>query len=110
MKKCILIMMCLMIMGMGTAMADNINVLQRIEQRTIVPYPVMPNTPTLSTSLNQIETMPFNQDEYNEGTSPHFVPYIRLAPNPNGRGLGTEFGLNFGIFRSHGLGFGINLF
>jgi hypothetical protein len=110
MKKCILIMVCLMVMGASTVMADNTITLQQLEQRTIVPYPTAPNTTTVATSVKLIETMPFYQDEYRQDPRPHFVPYIRLGPNPNGRGLGTEFGLNFGIFRSHGLGFGINLF
>ena len=94
MKKCMLMIVCVMIMGISTAVADDTSLLQTHEQRTVVPYPVSPNIPTIPTSIKPIETMPFHPDQYNEQARPHFVPYIRLAPNPNGRGLGTEFGLN----------------
>ena len=79
------------------------------EHRTIVPYPAQGSgwpkipTPTLTPS---IETMPFFDSEF----TPHIRPYIRIAPNPEGRGLGTDFGVDFGIFRSHGLRFGIDFF
>ena len=77
------------------------------EHRTIVPYPNTndnPNQKTAATPL--IETMPFFDSEF----TPHIRPYIRIAPNPEGRGLGTDFGIDFGIFRSHGLRFGIDFF
>jgi len=104
MKKCILIIACVMVMGVGTAMANERSQLQKFEKRTIVPYPTVP------TFVEPIKKMPFHQDVYNKKARPHFMPYIRLGPTPNGRGLGTEFGFKFGIFKSHGLGFGINLF
>ena len=110
MKKCILIISCVMVMGVSTAMANEISLLQKFEQRTIAPYAVVPTTPTVPTSVKPIQKMPFHQDEYNKKARPHFMPYIRLSPTHNGRGLGTEFGFKFGIFKSHGLGFGINLF
>ena len=79
------------------------------EHRTIVPYPY----PNINKNPNQeiptsplIETMPFFDSEF----TPHIRPYIRIAPNPEGRGLGTDFGIDFGIFRSHGLRFGIDFF
>ena len=79
------------------------------EHRTIVPYPY----PNINKNPNQkiptsplIETMPFFDSEF----TPHIRPYIRIAPNPEGRGGGTDFGIDFGIFRSHGLRFGIDFF
>ena len=108
MKKCILIIACVMVMGASTSIANEISLLQKFEQRTIVPYTVVPTAPTVPTSVKPIQKMPFHQDEYNKKARPHFIPYIRLSPTPSG--LGTEFGFKFGIFKSHGLGFGINLF
>jgi len=106
MKQCIMLVVCLIMMGVGTAaVANNTDSLQKIEQRIIVPYPVRPPTPS-TIAPPSIETMPFRYPE----RGPYIRPYIRIAPNPEGRGLGTDFGINFGIFRSHGLGFGINLF
>ena len=103
MKQCIIIMVCLMGMGVGTAMANDVSFLQRFEQRTLMPYPTVPTVPV---TTKPIEKMPFVHEE----TGPHFVPYLRIEPNPDGRGFGTDFGINFGWFRSHGLGFGIDLY
>ena len=90
------------LIGVQSNVEDNI-----VEERTIVPYP-MPNPKAATTSpVISIEKMPYTQ-EY-EGRL-HIRPYLNVRPNPNGRGIGTEFGLRFGFFRSHGLGFGINLY
>ena len=105
MKQCIMIIVCLIFMGTGTVMATDGYLLQRVEQRTIMPYPTT-SVPTVPVTTQPVEKMPFIQNE----ARPHFIPFIRLSPNPNGRGLGTEFGLNFGLFRSHGLNFGLDLF
>ena len=103
MKQCMIIIVCLMGMGIGTAVASDSDLLQKFEKRTIMPYSIVPTVPV---ATKPIEKMSYIQEE----NSPHFMPYIRFAPNPYGRGLGTEFGINFGLFRSHGLGFGIDLF
>ena len=110
MKKYILIIICLVLLNCKMAIADHSTVLEKIEQRTIVPYPILPARPNALPSIQPIQTMPFYHGENRERITPHLIPYIRFSPNPNGPGLGTEFGLNFGIFRSHGLDFGINLF
>ena len=103
MKQCMMIIVCLMAMGVGTAMAKNSSFLERFEQSTIMPYSTLPTVPI---TTKPVEKMPFTQ----ENNGPHFNPYIRIAPNPYGRGFGTEFGIDFGWFRSHGLGFGIDLY
>lgn len=110
MKKCILTIACVIAMGASTVIADNIDILQKFEQRNIDPYPLVPTTPTVPVSVKPIQKMPFRQDEYNKEVRPHFMPYIRLGPASNGRGLGTEFGFKFGVFKSHSLVFGINIF
>ena len=76
-----------------------------VEKREIVPYPVpspQPIVPVVS-----IEKMPYVQQH--EGRL-HIIPYFRFGPNQHGRGLGTQFGFRFGLFRSHNLGLDINLF
>ena len=76
------------------------------EHRTIVPFPYPNTSQKIPAATPAIETMPFFDSEF----TPHIRPYIRIAPNPEGRGLGTDFGVDFGIFRSHGLRFGIDFF
>jgi len=84
-----------------------IGVQSNVEERAIVPYPILNTKPATTLPVIAIEKMPYTQ-EY-EGRL-HIRPYLNVRPNPNGRGIGTEFGLRFGFFRSHGLGFGINLY
>ena len=76
-----------------------------VEEREIVPYPVPSPQPTIP--VTHIEKMPYIQ-QYQGGL--HIMPYFRLGPNQDGRGIGTQFGLRFGVFRSHSLGLDINLF
>lgn len=104
MKYCILIVACSLLM---CAAVGNASELKTFEQRVIVPYPTGPETTSVPTP--RIETMPYVQSPPQLGGL-HVRPYLDIGRNPDGRGLGADFGINFGIFRSHGLGFGINLF
>ena len=63
-----------------------------VEHRAIVPYPYPNTNQKIPTTSPSIETMPFFDSEF----TPHIRPYIRIAPNPEGRGLGTDFGIDFG--------------
>ena len=84
------------------------------EHRTIVPYPYPNTNQKIPAATPAIETMPFFYDTmpYRNGEGGiHVLPYLRMRPNPDGNGgFGTDFGIDFGIFRSHGLRFGIDFF
>ena len=85
-----------------------------VEHRAIVPYPYPNTNQKIPTTSPSIETMPFFYDTIPhrpEGGGIHVLPYLRMRPNPYGNGgFGTDFGIHFGIFRSHGLRFGIDFF
>lgn len=101
--------------GLSTVVAGNTEGV--FEHRTIVPYPVQesgwPTIPTPSPTPS-IETMPYIYDALpyrNEERNIHLFPYFHIRPTPDGHGgFGTDFGIHFGIFRSHGLKFGIDFF
>lgn len=98
--------MCLLCVNIVNG-KELLGVQHNVEERTIVPYPMPYSKPTTDSPVINIEKMPYTQEH--EGQL-HIMPYFNIGPNQNGRGIGTEFGLRFGFFRSHGLGFGINLF
>ena len=85
-----------------------------VEHRAIVPYPYPNTNQKIPTTSPSIETMPFFYDTmpYRQGEGRiHVLPHLRMRPNPYGNGgFGTDFGIHFGIFRSHGLRFGIDFF
>jgi len=103
MKQCIMIIVC----GLLICLMGDISKAKTFEKRVIVPYPTSPESPSIPTPF--IEKMPYVQQLPNVGNI-HVRPYLNIKPNPYGRGLGTNFGINFGVFRSHGLDFSVNLF
>ena len=100
--------------NVGLSKAVTGNTESVVERRTIVPYPYPNTNQKIPATSPSIEKMPFVYDRmpYRKGVGGiHVLPYLRMGPNHDGYGgFGTDFGIDFGIFRSHGLRFGIDFF
>ena len=100
MKKIVFILTLFAILSMAVkaSAVNNIDVSRISSYQVIVPY-----TPrTIRSQSTEFQKVPY----YPQYRGIHFVPHIYIGKH-SVRGYGSSMGLDYGIYRSHSIRFGV---